>query len=154
MNSIYCKIDWLNQLSIKLTSGFDSLGLLVLRLYVSTIFIKAGWLKLKDWDTTLFLFEEEYQVPVLPPELAAWAGTFGEIVFPFLLIVGLLSRYAALGLFVVNIVAVYSLAEIAPAALASHITWGLAMAGIVIWGPGSLSIDKLLTRFGNKRAII
>ncbi len=154
MNSIFSKLEWLNQLSTRLTSGFDSLGLLVLRLYVSSIFIKAGWLKLKDWETTLFLFEEEYQVPILSPEIAAWAGTFGEIVFPLLLILGLLTRYAALGLFVVNVVAVYSLVEIAPAALASHITWGLAMSVIVVWGAGNLSLDKLLTRFSNKPVII
>lgn len=154
MNSIFSKLEWLNQLSTRLTSGFDSLGLLALRLYVSSIFIKAGWLKLKDWETTLFLFEEEYQVPILSPEIAAWAGTFGEIVFPLLLILGLLTRYAALGLFVVNVVAVYSLAEIAPAALASHITWGLAMAVLVVLGAGYLSLDKLLTRFSNKPVII
>jgi len=112
-------------------------------------FLPAGWLKIKDWDTTLFLFEEEYQVPLLSPEIAAWAGTFGEIAFPLLLILGLLTRYAALGLFFVNIIAVISLAEVPPAAFAQHITWGLAIGVIFVWGAGAVSIDRLFGRTSN-----
>ena len=65
--------------------------LLVTRVYVAWQFLKSGWLKIADWETTLFLFEEEYQVPLVSPMLAAVGGTFGELVFPVLLILGLLT---------------------------------------------------------------
>ncbi len=124
-------------------SKLQDLALVLLRVYVSWMFFPAGLLKLKDWDTTLFLFEEEYQVPILSPELAAYLGTGGELVLPILLVLGLLSRFAAVGLFFINIVAVISLASIAPAALSQHLLWGLALAVIVLWGGGRASLDSL-----------
>ncbi len=78
--------------------------LLVTRVYVAWQFLKSGWLKIADWETTQFLFEEEYKVPLVSPMLAAVGGTLGELVFPVLLILGLLTRYAAAGLFAVNII--------------------------------------------------
>ncbi|MBB6522252.1 DoxX family protein [Pseudoteredinibacter isoporae] len=119
---------------------------LLSRLYIAKVFFVAGWLKIQDWDTTLFLFEEEYQVPFLPFELAAYLGTAGELIFPVLLALGLASRFAALGLTVVNIVAVISLAEIAPAALYLHVIWGVLLAQIVIYGAGFFSADRFLKR--------
>ena len=100
----------------RLSTAFDrplnewggSLLSLAIRLYVGWAFFKSGLTKIRDWDTTLFLFEDEYQVPVLPPELAAWMGTAGELILPLLLFVGLFSRPAALGLFVVNAMALIS----------------------------------------------
>ena len=150
MNTLFTQLHKLNVFSGNLTNHLDSIALLAIRLYVSWIFLPAGWLKTKDWDTTLFLFEEEYNVPLLSPEVAAWAGTFAEIFFPLLLILGVLTRYAAVGLFAVNIVAVLSLSEIAPAAFNEHITWGLGIAVVILWGAGRLSIDALLNRISNK----
>ena len=51
---------------------------LAARLYVAQVFLLSGLTKLRDWDTTLALFHDEYQVPLLSPTLAAWAGTAGE----------------------------------------------------------------------------
>jgi putative oxidoreductase len=118
--------------------------LLVARLYVAQIFFLAGLTKLRDWDTTLYLFESEYQVPLLPYELAAWLGTFGEVVLPVLLVAGLLTRVAAFGLGIVNVVAVVSLAEIAPAALQQHYLWAALLLGILVTGGGRLTLDRLL----------
>lgn len=123
-----------------------SIAVLAIRLYIAKVFFYAGLTKLQDWDTTLFLFEEEYQVPLLPFELAAWLGTFGEIVFPVLLVAGLLSRFAALALSVVNVVAVISLAEIAPAAMYLHVLWGVLLAQVVVYGGGLLSLDHWLNK--------
>ncbi|GAB1257218.1 DoxX family protein [Aurantivibrio plasticivorans] len=120
---------------------------LAARIYIAQVFFSAGLTKLRDWDTTLFLFEEEYHVPLLPFELAAYLGTFAELVFPVLLIAGFMTRFSALALFVVNIVAVISLAEIAPAALYLHIVWGLLLAQLAIYGGGLLSAEKLVPRF-------
>lgn len=111
------------------------------RLYVAQVFFASGLTKLRDWDTTLALFRDEYQVPLLPPPLAAWLGTGGELVLPVLLLLGLGGRLAALGLSVVNIVAVLSLAEIADAALLQHQFWGALLLGLLLWGPGRWSLD-------------
>ena len=127
--------------------------LLVTRVYVAWQFLKSGWLKIADWETTQFLFEEEYQVPLVSPMLAAVGGTFGELVFPVLLILGLLTRYAAAGLFAVNIVAVVSYAHVLlgegfEAALGQHYLWGLMLLVVLVFGPGRLSIDAWLKASG------
>lgn len=125
-----------------------SLGLLLARLHVAHVFFLSGLSKLRDWSSTLALFENEYQVPLLPPEIAAYAGTGGELLLPVLLALGLAGRFAALGLSVMNVVAVLSLAEIAPAALAGHQLWGALLAVIALWGAGQWSLDALLSRRG------
>lgn len=121
--------------------------LLGVRLWVSWQFLKSGWLKLRDWDSTLFLFQEEYRVPLLSPELAAVAGTFGEVLFPLLLAFGLFSRLAAIGLSAVNVLAVVSYSHVLlasgfEAALAQHYLWGLMLLTVVIFGAGSLSLQR------------
>lgn len=122
------------------------LAQLAARLYVAQVFFAAGLTKLRDWETTLALFENEYAVPLLPTGLAAVLGTAGEIVLPVLLVLGLAGRFAAAGLSVVNIVAVISLTEIAPAALAQHQLWGVLLALLLLWGPGRWSVDAWLAR--------
>jgi putative oxidoreductase len=116
-------------------------ALLVARIYVGMAFFRSGLTKIADWDTTLALFADEYHVPFLPTHVAAVAGTFGELFFPVLLILGLLGRFSALSLSVVNIVAVISLSEIAPAALQQHQFWGALLAGVILWGPGKWAVD-------------
>jgi putative oxidoreductase len=69
-------------------------------------------------------------------------GTAGELVLPVLLVLGLCGRLSALGLFVVNAVAVISLSEIAPAALQQHVFWGALLAGLAIYGLGPWVLDR------------
>jgi putative oxidoreductase len=128
----------------RMLESLQPLALLAARLYVAKVFFTSGLTKLRDWDITLALFADEYHVPLLPPEVAAVAGTAGEIVLPVLLVLGLGGRFAAAGLFVVNLVAVVSLAEIADAALQQHVFWGSLLLGLVLWGPGRLSVDAWL----------
>jgi putative oxidoreductase len=128
-----------------------SLLLLGTRLWVSWQFLKSGWLKLTTWDVTLELFRSEYQVPLLPPGIAAAIGTFGELFFPLLLVLGLLTRVGALGLFAVNALAVISYWHVLggdgfEAALAQHVLWGFMLAVIAIFGGGALSLDRLSAR--------
>lgn len=131
---------------IRLVENLQPLALLAARLYVANVFFRSGLTKLADWDTTLALFEDEYHVPLLPPELAAWLGTGGELVLPVLLAFGLTGRFAAAGLFVVNAMAVLSLSDIPPAAMTQHVYWGSLLLGLVLWGPGKLSLDALVLR--------
>lgn len=129
--------------------AFEPLAVLLARLYVAQVFFWAGLTKLRDWETTLLLFADEYKVPLLPPAVAAVMGTAGELALPVLLALGLLGRFGALGLSVVNAVAVISLGDIAPAALQQHILWGTLLAGVAIQGPGRWSLDRFL--FEEKR---
>lgn len=114
---------------------------LTARVFVGMAFFRSGLTKIADWGTTLALFADEYHVPLLPPHIAAVAGTFGELFFPVLLILGLFGRISALSLFFVNIMAVVSLSEIAPAALQQHQFWGALLLALVLWGPGKWSVD-------------
>jgi putative oxidoreductase len=114
------------------------------RVYVAQAFFLSGLTKLRDWDTTLALFSDEYHVPILPPDVAAVLGTCGELGLPVLLVLGLGGRFAALGLSVVNVVAVLSLYEIAPAALQQHLSWGIVLVSLAVFGSGRWSIDGWL----------
>lgn len=132
------------QLWQRFAGALDSLrplAALAARIYIAQVFFLAGLTKIRDWDTTLLLFTEEYKVPLLSPEVAAFMGTAGELVLPVLLLMGLAGRLAALGLSVVNVVAVLSLSDIAPAALQQHITWGVLLAALAIYGVGKWSVD-------------
>lgn len=124
--------------------GGAALGLF-LRGYVGWQFFKAGMVKVSDWGATLALFREEYQVPLLPPELAAYLGTAGELVLPLLLFAGLLSRPAALALLLVNAMAVLSYPQLfsfdCPAAINDHFYWGVLLLALVVYGPGRISLD-------------
>jgi putative oxidoreductase len=124
---------------------------LATRVYVAWVFLKSGWLKIKDWEQTIALFEIEYQVPVLPPYAVAIAGTAGELLFSALLILGLGGRLPAIGLFFVNIVAVLSLWHVFStdsgiAGLLQHQLWGFMLAMLAIYGSGPWTLDRFLGR--------
>ena len=114
------------------------------RCYVASVFFASGLTKLRDWDTTLALFTDEYHVPLLNPAVAAYLATGAELGLSALLVAGLCARFAAAGLSVLNVVAVISLTEIADAALMGHVFWGSLLAFVLIWGAGAWSLDRWL----------
>jgi putative oxidoreductase len=126
----------------RLLNSLQPLAALLARLYIAQVFFLSGLTKLRDWEITVALFTDEYKVPLLPPAAAAFMGTAGELVLPVLLVLGLGGRLSALGLFVVNAVAVISLSEIAPAALQQHVFWGSLLAGLAIYGLGPWVLDR------------
>ena len=135
----------------RLLDKLQPLALLAARLYIADVFLKSGWLKLTAWDQTVELFTSEYHVPLLAPAPAAMLGTFGELFFPSLLVLGLFGRLGALGTFAVNAMAVISyshvlLAEGFEAALAQHILWGTLTLGLIVFGPGPVSLDAWFER--------
>lgn len=119
-------------------------ALLSARLYIAWVFFKAGLTKINNWESTLFLFEYEYQVPYLSIELAAQLATFGELVLPVLLALGLLTRISAIGLFIVNVVAVIAYLDISLAAYNLHLVWGVIILANIIYGGGKLALDHKL----------
>ena len=128
-------------------SAVCAIVLLVARAYLFYVFFRSGLTKLHDWDTTVLLFSEEYKVPLLPPMLAAALGTFGELVFPTLMLAGIVPRLAAVGLFFVNVVAALSYwANLSASAIEFHFVWGVLIAIVATVGPGWLAAQTLWKR--------
>lgn len=122
----------------------DGLLTLLARLGMAGVFWRSGQTKVDGWtvtDSTVFLFAEEYRLPLLPPELAAWLAAGAEHLFPVLLVLGLGTRFAALGLAGMTLVIqvfVY------PGLWPDHLTWLAALLVIVAKGGGRLSLDAVL----------
>jgi putative oxidoreductase len=154
MNAVLTLTQW-HLVLARTLDALRSLLLLGTRLYVSWQFLLSGWGKLTRWDTTLFLFQEEYHVPVLSPAVAAVVGTFGELFFPMLLVLGLFSRVGAVGLFAVNAMALLSYWHVLggddfAAARGQHYLWGFMTLVIATCGAGTFSLDALLERRGHR----
>jgi putative oxidoreductase len=114
-----------------------------LRVAIAIVFWNSATTKLASWDTTLALFEDEYKVPILPPEFAAHLTTGIELSTPVLLLLGLFTRGSAftlLGMTMVIQVLVY------PQAWPTHIQWAAMLLVLLARGPGSLSIDHYARR--------
>ena len=119
---------------------------LVIRLWVAKVFFMSGLVKIQSWSTTLALFESEYHVPVVPPQLAAYLGTGAELILPVFIVLGLGGRLAAAALFVFNIIIVMSYPDLSEVGLKDHQYWGLMMLVTLFHGPGKLSVDHWLRR--------
>jgi len=116
---------------------------LPLRFAVATVFWNSGTSKLANWNTTIELFTEEYKVPVLTPEVAAYMAASIELTTPVLLVLGLLTRPAALvllGMTAFIEIFVY------PQAWPTHIQWAAMLLVLLCRGPGKLSVDHLVRR--------
>lgn len=136
---------------------FQPLTDLLVRVFVGWQFFKSGLTKISNFDTTITLFEYEYSVPLLSPEIAAYLGTAAELVLPVLLWVGLATRWTALALFLFNIVAVISYPPLYELALESgfaqfspgfiqHVVWGLLMLVTISYGPSKVSFDNFFAQ--------
>lgn len=119
---------------------------LAIRLYLFRVFFLSGLTKLRSWDSTLYLFSAEYHVPVLPPAVAAVMGAGGELIFPVLLLLGWQGRFAAAGLFVVNLVAVMSYPGLEPVMIKDHVLWAVLIAYLFFHGVGRWSLQGMLQR--------
>lgn len=120
---------------------------LFLRVFIANVFFKSGLTKIQNWDSTLYLFTDEYQVPLLLPEIAAYLATGAELGLPVLLVLGLLGRFAALGLFILNGVAVISYyASLSETGLSHHLYWGILLTVLLVRGCGLWSLDVWIER--------
>ena len=128
-----------------------SLIALVARLSIAAVFWQSGRTKVEGFmlnDTALYLFENEYRLPLIDPAIAAHLAAIGEHLFPILLVIGLGSRFAALALLGMTLVIqifVY------PDAWPTHGTWAACLLVVIAKGPGTVSLDHLLARrFGRR----
>ena len=114
-----------------------------LRLALATVFWNSAMAKLASWDTAVALFTDEYRVPVLPPELAAYMAVSIELTAPILLVLGLATRPTAavlLGMTTVIEVFVY------PQAWPTHLQWAAMLLVLLARGPGKISLDEMIRR--------
>ena len=122
-----------------------SLVALVARFAAAGVFWRSGQTKVDGFlsikDNTFFLFAEEYKVPLLPPDAAAYLTTYAEHALSIFLVVGFASRISALGLILMTLVIqifVY------PSGWPEHILWFAALLLILARGPGAISLDHLI----------
>ncbi len=124
-----------------------SVQLLAARLAVAAIFFLSGRTKVEGWftlkESTIQLFQYEYMLPLLPPELAARLATCAEHALPLLLVLGLFTRSAALGL--LGMTAVIQL-FVYPQAWPTHLSWAALLLPLIAHGGGKLSLDHKLLR--------
>lgn len=118
------------------------------RIAVAAIFFLSARTKVEGLlsikDATFLLFEEEYRLPLLPPEFAAHMATYAEHLFPILLVLGLLTRLSALAL--LGMTATIQI-FVYPDAWPTHLTWAVPMLYLIGRGGGSWAADH---RFGIK----
>ena len=130
----------------RLVDKLQPLFALVVRLYVAKVFFASGLVKLSNWNSTLALFENEYHVPLLPPNLAAYMGAGAELFLPVLLALGISTRFSAIALFIFNVVAVISYPDLSDAGIKDHVLWGALLLVTVVYGPGKLALDRWFER--------
>lgn len=119
-----------------------------IRLFLANVFFKSGLTKIYNWESTLYLFNDVYQVPVLSPELAACLATGAELGLPVLWVLGLFGRFAALGLFILNLVAVISYySGLSESGINQHMYWGMLLAVLLVISRSAWSLDTLLGKY-------
>ncbi len=117
------------------------------RCAIASVFFHSGVQKIGDWPATLYLFAEEYRVPLLPTELAAVLAAATELAMPMLLVLGLFTRLAALPLLAMTLVIQFVLGATNPAFdHPQHFFWMILLCGLIARGPGTLSLDHWIVR--------
>ena len=120
---------------------------LAMRIGVGAVFFRAGLIKYNSPEFTMLLFRDEYQVPVLAPEVAARIATVNELTIPVFLFLGLATRLATLPL--LGMIAVIQI-FVYPNAWTDHLLWGSVLVFLLTRGPGVFSADYLIARQSGK----
>ena len=118
---------------------------LALRVFPAMVFFQSGRTKVEGVftikESTWFLFEHEYALPLIPSQLAAVMGTAAEHVLPILMILGLATRVSAFGLLVMTaVIQIF----VYPGAWITHGLWAAAFLALIARGPGAFSLDRVL----------
>ena len=119
-----------------------SLVQVAIRISIGSIFLNAGLLKVRSWEFAVKLFQDEYKLPLIDPEIGARLAAFNELVWPIFLFVGLATRIATLPLLAMDLVIVY----VYPDAWNEQLLWAGALGLLLIRGPGAISLDFLIEK--------
>ncbi len=116
---------------------------LLQRIAISAVFWLSARTKVEGFalkDSTFFLFEHEYALPIIPFNWAAYAATIAEHLFPVLLVLGLFTRLSATALLIMTLVIQFF---VYPGAWALHLTWIAVLIPLVARGGGAFSLDRM-----------
>lgn len=134
----------------KFLNVFAPVADLLARCWIAYVFFIAGVAKITDWQTTLMLFAHEYQVPLIPTDIAAYLGTAFELILPLLLVLGLGGRITIFLFFMYNFLCVCSFHFLwtpeGTHGLYQHINWGLILLLLMVHGPGKISLDYVIEK--------
>lgn len=136
--SLLARIDRLRTNARRFPLSLIELGM---RLAVGATFFKSGMLKYQSFDTAIRLFRDEYRLPLLPPELAAYMGTTVELTAPVLLVLGIGARLGAAALLFMTLTIQFL---VYPENWTEHLMWGSILAYVLSRGAGALSIDRIV----------
>jgi putative oxidoreductase len=118
---------------------------LLLRLGIAAPFLFSARTKVEGLltltDTTFYLFQEEYRLPLLAPIPAAYLATYAEHLFPILIILGLATRLSAAALLIMTLVIQLF---VVPSGWPTHLLWAGPLAYLIARGPGAWSVDRAL----------
>ena len=119
---------------------------LAARIFPAAVFWQSGQTKVAGWHlkpSAIALFQDEYQLPLIDPSIAAHASAVAEHVFPILLVIGLATRFSALALlFMTAVIEIF----VYPDAWPTHGVWATCFLILIARGAGSLSLDHLIAR--------
>jgi putative oxidoreductase len=119
---------------------------LAARVFPAAVFWQSGETKVAGWHlkpSAIALFQDEYQLPLIDPSIAAHASAVAEHVFPILLVIGLATRFSALALLVMTaVIEIF----VYPGAWPTHGVWATCFLILMAQGAGSLSLDHLIAR--------
>ena len=119
---------------------------LAARIFPAAVFWQSGATKVAGWHlkpSAIALFQNEYQLPLIDPTIAAYVSAFSEHIFPILLVIGLATRFSALALlFMTALIETF----VYPDAWPTHGVWAACFLVVIARGPGSLSLDYLIAR--------
>lgn len=154
MNAILNLYGKLITLSNMTLSPLLNLGI---RLFMANIFFKSGLTRYSDyangtWGNQIEAFTDYHPIPGVPGDIAAIAGTGGELILPILLAFGLFTRLGAAGLLVMTIVIEFIVPPEYGLSNPDHYMWMLLLAVPMLKGGGQLSLDFLAQKFLFKKA--
>lgn len=134
--------DWLSRFPLAILQ-------LAMRIGVGAVFFRAGLLKYNSPEFTVLLFRDQYQVPILAPEVAARLATINELTIPIFLFLGLATRLATLPLLgMITVIQLF----VYPNAWTDHLLWVSILVFLLTRGPGPISADYLLGSLIRRRS--
>jgi len=136
--SLIARIDGLRRAARRFPISLLEFGM---RLAVGATFFRSGMNKAEDFNNAIVLFRDEYRLPLLPPEIAAYMGTTVELTAPVLLTLGIFARLGAAALLFMTLTIQFL---VYPENWPEHLMWASILAYVLSRGPGALSIDRLV----------
>lgn len=156
MNDVIMSVESIHARMARALSGLGPVVLLLFRVWVALAFWRAGLVKIEDPMGTSYLLNNEYHVPLLSGDTAAFLGTWIELIAPWFLLLGLGGRLTAAFGFGYILMAVISYPDLWPhgfwigvigSDFNDHKIWAMMLLALIAWGPGMLSIDRLMLQF-------